>query len=120
MHPSTGAPGRHRPNRRLLVRRQLHHSLASLALLVGSLAIGMWGYQHYEQMPWRDAFLNSAMLLGGMGPVKQDLSEEGKVFAGIYALYSGLVVIAVTGLLLAPGVHHIMKRVHWEDHAGSE
>jgi hypothetical protein len=80
----------------------------------------MWGYSHYEGLRLRDAFLNSAMLLGGMGPVKTDLSEPGKIFAGIYALYSGLVVIAVTGLLLAPGVHHIMKRVHWEDHGGSE
>jgi hypothetical protein len=48
-------------------------------------------------------------------PVKVDLSEPGKVFAGLFALYSGLVVIAVTALLLAPGIHHIMKRVHWED-----
>lgn len=120
MRMSTGAPGHRRASRRALVRRQLQHLLASLVLLVGSLALGMWGYRHYEHLPWRDAFLNSAMLLGGMGPVKQDLSEAGKVFAGLYALYSGLMVIAVTGLLLAPGVHHIMKRVHWEDHAGSE
>jgi hypothetical protein len=75
----------------------------------------MWGYTYYEHMAWRDSFLNAAMLLGGMGPVKQDLSEAGKVFAGLYALYAGLVVIAVTGLLLAPGIHHIMKRAHWED-----
>ena len=57
------------------------------------------------------------MILGGMGPIKQDLSEPGKLFAGVYALYSGLVVIAVTGLLLAPGVHHIMKRAHWDEEA---
>jgi hypothetical protein len=87
----------------------------SFALLAASLTIGMWGYSHYEHLSWRDAFLNSAMLLGGMGPVKQDLSESGKVFAGLYALYAGLIVIAVTGLLLAPGIHHMMKRVHWED-----
>ncbi len=67
-------------------------------------------------MPWRDAFLNAAMLLGGMGPIQTELSESGKVFAGVYALYAGLVVIAVTGLLLAPGVHHLMHNVHWDDH----
>ena len=50
-----------------------------------------------------------------MGPVAVELSEPGKLFAGIYALYCGLVVIAVTGLLLAPGVHHLMKKVDWED-----
>jgi hypothetical protein len=103
------------PSRRHLVRRQLIHLAFSFALLMISLAFGMWGYSHYEHLPWRDSFLNAAMLLGGMGPVKQDLSEAGKVFAGLYALYAGLVVIAVTGLLLAPGIHHIMKQVHWED-----
>ena len=55
------------------------------------------------------------MLLAGMGPVKTDLSEPGKIFAGLYALYSGLVVIAVAGLLLAPGVHHLMHHVDWDD-----
>ena len=69
----------------------------------------------YEHLPWRDAFLNAAMLLGGMGPVKTDLSEPGKLFAGLYALYAGLVFIAVTGLLLAPAVHHLMHHAHWDD-----
>jgi len=68
----------------------------------------------------RDAFVNSAMLLAGMGPVKTDLSEPGKIFAGVYALYSGLIVIGVTGLMLTPGVHHVMKTVHWEDHTSRE
>jgi hypothetical protein len=103
------------PSRRVLLRRLLLHLAFSLALLLVSLAFGMWGYSYYEHLPWRDSFLNAAMLLGGMGPVKQDLSEAGKIFAGLYALYAGLVVIAVTGLLLAPGIHHVMKRVHWED-----
>jgi hypothetical protein len=105
----------HAPSRRVLLRRLLLHLAFSLALLMISLAFGMWGYSYYENLPWRDAFLNAAMLLGGMGPVKQDLTESGKIFAGLYALYAGLVVIAVTGLLLAPGIHHVMKRVHWED-----
>jgi len=103
------------PTRRKLVRHTARHLAFSLALLLASLVVGMSGYSYYEHLPWRDAFLNSAMLLGGMGPVDQELSEAGKVFAGLYALYSGLVVIAVTGLLLAPGVHHLMRRVHWED-----
>jgi hypothetical protein len=108
--PSTAAS----PHRRLL-KRQLVHLGLSLVVLALSLGIGMWGYAHYEHLAWRDAFLNAAMLLGGMGPVKQDLSEPGKLFAGLYALFAGLVVIAVTGLLLAPGIHHLMHRVHWEE-----
>ena len=96
-------------------RRTLVHFAISLGILGFSLLLVIWGYWHYEHLPLRDAFLNAAMLLGGMGPVKTNLSEPGKVFAGFYALYSGLVVIAITGLLLAPGVHHLMHRVHWDE-----
>lgn len=106
----------HRP----FLQHQLTHIALSLGVLAFSLALGMWGYEYYEHLPWRDAFLNSAMLLGGMGPVKVDLSESGKLFAGLYALYCGLVVIAVTGLLLAPGIHHLMHRVHWEEPKGQK
>ena len=80
-----------------------------------SLFVGMWGYEHFEHMSHRDAFLNAAMILGGMGPVKIELSSGGKVFAGIYALYSGLIIIALAGLLLGPGVHHLMHYAHWDD-----
>ncbi len=91
------------------------HGGLALVVLVGSLAVGMWGFRYYEALPWRDAFLNAAMLLSGMGPVKTDLTEAGKLFAGLYALYSGLIVIAIAGLLLAPAVHRVMHRVHWDD-----
>jgi hypothetical protein len=104
-----------RSHRRLFWHRMLVHSGISFGILGCSLLVGLWGYEHYEHLAWRDAFLNAAMLLGGMGPVKTDLSEAGKIFAGLYALYSGLVVIAVAGLLLGPGVHHLMHHVHWDD-----
>jgi hypothetical protein len=104
-------------HRRIFWRRMLAHTSIAIVLLAASLGLGILGYEHYEQLHWRDAFLNAAMLLGGMGPVKTDLSEPGKLFAGLYALYSGLVVIAVTGLLLGPGVHSLMHRVHWDEEA---
>ncbi len=96
----------------------LLHIVIAIGLLGFSLAVGMWGYGFFEHLAWRDAFLNAAMLLGGMGPIKTQLSESGKLFAGLYALYSGLVVIAVTGLLLAPGVHYLMHHVEWNDPTG--
>jgi hypothetical protein len=95
------------------VRRLLLHLLAALALLLASLGVGMWGYGHFEKLPVLDAFLNSAMLLGGMGPVNVPVSPGGKVFAGLYALYAGLVFIVSAGLILIPVVHRILHLFHW-------
>jgi hypothetical protein len=101
--------------RRQFWRRMGLHSTLSATILLLSLMIGMSGYHHFEHMTWVDAFANTAMILSGMGPLRTDLTESGKIFAGVYALYSGLVVIAVTGLLLAPAVHRLMHKVHWDD-----
>ena len=101
--------------RHRFVRRLVAHWTMALALIAGALGIGIAGYMGIEHMPWDDALLNASMLLGGMGPVKTDLSEPGKIFAGLYALYAGLVVIAVAGILLGPGVHHLMHHVDWDE-----
>ena len=101
--------------RRFLLR-VLRHILFAQSFVLVSLGIGMWGYGYFEGMAWRDAFVNSAMLLGGMGPMKTDgLSDGGKVFAGCYALYAGLVLIIVFGILMAPLIHRIMHKFHWEE-----
>ena len=84
-------------------------------LMVGSLVIGMAGYQYFEALGWRDAFLNAAMLLGGMGPVETPQTSSGKLFAGLYALYAGLVFLIVAGILFAPVVHRLLHRFHWDD-----
>lgn len=94
--------------------RLLSHAGVALGLVGFSLAVGMWGYRTLEGMTWLDAFFNAAMLLGGMGPVKTtDMSDAGKLFAGFYALYSGLVVIAVMGVMLVPVVHRMLHLFHW-------
>ena len=96
--------------------RMVVHTCVALVVVAISLLVGMFGYQHYEQMSCLDAFLNSSMLLGGMGPIKTDgLSDAGKLFMGIYALYSGLVFIAVIGIMLAPVVHRVLHRFHWAE-----
>jgi hypothetical protein len=99
--------------RHLFIRRVLLHFATALALLLASLVLGMAGYEYFEQLPWRDAFLNSAMLLGGMGPVDAPRTDGGKVFAGLYALYAGLVFLVAVGLVFAPVVHRVMHKFHW-------
>jgi hypothetical protein len=110
---------RHRPplsRHRFFARLGLHAGVA-FALVLGSLLLGILGYEHYERLPWRDAFLNSAMLLGGMGPVNPPQSPGGKLFAGFYALYAGLVFIVVAALLAAPVFHRLLHKLHWPDDA---
>ena len=97
------------------IRRMALHVAAGLGLLLVSLLFGMAGYERFERLPWRDAFLNSAMLMGGMGPVDAPRTDAGKVFAGLYALYAGLIFLVAAGLVLAPAMHRVMHKFHWED-----
>jgi hypothetical protein len=97
--------------RRFFARMARSGSVVAL-LVVGSLAIGMVGFRELAAFDWLDAFLNAAMLLGGMGPVNTPASTVGKLFAGLYALYCGLVVVLAAGLLLAPIAHRMLHRFH--------
>lgn len=87
----------------------------AMAIVLLSLLIGMLGYHEFEDLGWLDAFLNAAMLLGGMGPVVMPVTASGKLFAGIYALYCGLLVILVAGIMLTPVAHRLMHSLHLED-----
>lgn len=89
--------------------------LVGLMLIGVSLLAGMIGYHALEHLSWLDAFLNAAMLLGGMGPVHIPQTTGGKLFAGLYALYCGLMVIIVAGIILAPVAHRILHRFHLEE-----
>ena len=97
------------------LRRLLRHAAFALLLIIGSLAIGMAGYMIFEDLSAIDAFLDAAMLLGGMGPVHVPRTEAGKVFAGCYALYAGLVFIATAALVLGPVVHRVLHRFHLDE-----
>jgi len=101
-------------NRARFLRRMLGHAAAAAALLLASLAIGMAGYMHFEGLSALDAFVDAGMLLGGMGPVHLPATGAGKLFAGCFALYAGLVFIATAALLLAPLVHRVLHRFHWD------
>ena len=97
------------------VGRMLRHFGFAMLVVVGSLAVGMWGYWYFEHLRWLDAFLNAAMLLGGMGPVENPQTEGGKLFAGIYALYSGMIVLVAASILIAPAFHRFVHRFHLEE-----
>lgn len=87
----------------------------ALCLIVASLLAGMLGYHELEGLPWIDAFLSAAMILSGMGPVGEPLSTAGKLFAGLYALYSGFVALICVGVLGAPVLHRFLHRFHFEE-----
>lgn len=95
--------------------RRLGHSLMVVGGFVGvSFMTGMAGYRGFEGYSWTDAFLNASMILGGMGPVNPVVTEGGKIFAGAYALYSGLAFLVLAGLLFAPIAHRILHSFHYE------
>jgi hypothetical protein len=101
--------------RRIFARRLVLHTFIALGLIAISIAIGIAGYMGFEHLSPLDAFLNAAMLLGGMGPVNAPVTDAGKLFAGLFALYAGLVFIVTAALLFTPLLHRLMHRFHWDD-----
>ena len=91
-----------------------NHLFITLALVAFTLMLGILGYRIIGGLPWLDALLESSMLMGGEGPIySADLtSPTAKIFASLYALFCGLVLIAGSGILLAPVVHRILHRLH--------
>src|SRR5487761_87469 len=85
-----------------------------LFLTTAGLAIGIAGYAFFEGMSFVDAFVNAAMILSGMGPLGELKTTGGKVFAGLYAIFSGLIMIIATGFVLAPIFHRVLHRFHVE------
>ena len=109
----------------LVSRRVFYGRLARSATIGGlivlvSLAIGMAGYRFLEKMSWLDAFVNSAMILSGMGPVGSLQTGAGKFFAGCYALYSGLALITTMGVVFAPVFHRFLHKFHLESEKNSQ
>lgn len=99
---------------RKFIRRQVRHALIATALVAVSLLMGMAGYMSLAHMTAVDAFLNAAMLLGGMGPVGELPNAAAKIFAGVFALYAGVIFIVAAGVLVAPAAHRVLHRLHAE------
>jgi hypothetical protein len=101
--------------RKAFLRRLLKYAMISLSLIVASLLIGIVGYHQLENMTWVSAFLNAAMLMGGMGPVDTLHTDAGKLFAGFYAMYCGLVLLISIGITAAPIIHRFLHHFHLEE-----
>jgi hypothetical protein len=97
-----------------LAGHMVSRALALLPLAIGTLALGMAIYHWAEGLTWPDAFLNAAMLLGGMGPVDRLHTTTGKLLAGFYALFAGVVFLVLAGVMLSPVIHHVLQRFHLE------
>ena len=100
--------------RREFVRRQVYHALLAAAFLLAGLVVGMIGYHVLEGQGWVDAFANAAMILSGMGPLDPIKTPAGRIFAGCYAVFSGVAFLTTVGVLLAPIVHRALHRFHLE------
>lgn len=98
--------------RKQFVHRQFRYAAFSLLIMLFSIGLGTLGYHAFGHLPWVDAFLNSSMILAGMGPVDHLDTNSAKLFAACYALFSGIAFIAFAGVLFAPVYHRFMHKLH--------
>jgi hypothetical protein len=101
------------PRRKFAVRMTIAIGLWLVLTVVG-LAIGIAGYAGFEHMSFTDAYVNAAMILAGMGPLGELKTTAGKIFAGSYAIFSGLIIVIASGFVLAPIFHRVLHRFHVE------
>jgi hypothetical protein len=109
-----------RKTEKLILRKAFFYRIGtSVGIAAGivcvSLGIGVVGYHVLERLPWIDSLLNASMILGGMGPVNQLQTAAGKLFASLYALYSGIVFLVTAGVVMAPVLHRFMHHFHLEE-----
>jgi hypothetical protein len=102
-------------SRTTFAKRMVVCLFISLFIVAGALGVGVLGYHQLAHFSWIDSLLNASMILGGMGPVTELPCDEAKLFASIYALFSGLVLVMLTGLMLAPVAHRILHRFHVDE-----
>ncbi|MDP1880296.1 MAG: hypothetical protein Q8K60_05085 [Parachlamydiaceae bacterium] len=99
----------------VFVKKMTRNLFIGLLIIFFALSFGMIGYHIFEKMSWTDAYVNAAMILSGMGPVSELHTEAGKLFAGTYALFSGIVFLIMIAVIFAPVVHHYLHKFHMKD-----
>ena len=102
-------------SRRAFLVRLARHIALALVVIGGSLVVGMAGYMGFGGLNGVDAFLNVAMLLGGMGPVNVLDNDAAKIFAGVFALYAGIIFIVSAGIVATPVVHRLLHKLNLDD-----
>lgn len=110
----------HHANPRNLYLHLARNVSMGFLLIALALGVGMLGYHAFEGMFWIDAFVNAAMILSGMGPETSVLTTAGKLFAGCYALFSGLAFVAIVAMMLSPVIHVFFRKIHLESSRGDK
>jgi hypothetical protein len=100
---------------RFFIRRAWRHLLWGVLIVLTAVGAGAVGYHVAGRLGWLDSFLNASMILSGMGPVDRMETASGKLFAAIYALFSGVIFIGVMGIILAPWVHRLLHVTHLDE-----
>jgi hypothetical protein len=95
--------------------RVLKYAIFSFLLLAISIGIGIWGYHYFAKLNWIDSLYNASMILTGMGPVDQMVTDNAKLFASIYALFSGVIFLSTVAIFFAPFAHRLMHLLKIED-----
>jgi hypothetical protein len=101
--------------RSVFIKRVIASVLVALSLILVALSIGIAGYHFLAELGFVDSLLEASMILGGMGPVKELHSDAAKIFASIYALFSGIIFIALMGIMLSPVAHRVMHKFHVDE-----
>lgn len=101
--------------RSIFIKRIIGALGLAFVVICVSLLIGIAGYHFLGGFDWVDSLLEASMILGGMGPVNELHGDSAKIFASVFALYSGLVVIALMGIMLSPVVHRVMHKFHVDE-----
>lgn len=100
--------------------RFFRFSMYSFLIILFSLLVGMWGYHYFANISWVDSFYNASMILTGMGPaldiekLAPECRTSSEIFAGCYALFSGVIFISAAGLIISPLLHRFFHLLHME------
>lgn len=99
----------------VFIRKLSRNLIIGFIIILTSLLLGMLGYHYFEDMNWVDAYVNASMILSGMGPISHLKTNAGKIFAGSYALFSGVAFLVVIAVIFAPVIHRFFHKFHLED-----